>query len=179
MHTLINIAARSKTGSGKTLAYLLPILHSILRRKASNSKTSKQTSALLLVPTKELATQVTSAVKTFTDFCANDIRSENITRKEDNAVTRARLTSTPDVVISTPSRVSQWVNSSDLKLDSLQYLVIDEADLVLSYGYEDDLNHLASTLPSGIQTMMMSAHAAYRNGYTHLALLQELRTNHP
>ena len=72
-------------------------------------------------------------------------------------MTRARLASVPDVVVATPSRASQWVNSSDLKLELLQHLVIDEADLVLSYGYEDDLQHLSSTLPSGIQTSMMSA----------------------
>ena len=150
------LEARAKTGSGKTLAYLLPILHSILHRKAS-SKSSKHTSALILVPTKELAAQVTSTIKSFTAFCAQDIRSENITRKEDVAVTRARLAEVPDVVVATPSRASQWVDKEVLKLDTLKHLVIDEADLLLSYGYEEDLHNLASLLPTGIQTLMMSA----------------------
>lgn len=151
-----DVLARAKTGSGKTLAYLLPILHSVLQQKKTN-KRSKHTSALVLVPTKELAVQVTSAVKTFTSFCANDIRSENITRKEDVAVTRARLAEKPDVIVATPSRASQWLNNDLLKLDELRHLVIDEADLLLSYGYEEDLQNLAALLPTSIQTIMMSA----------------------
>lgn len=152
-----DVLARAKTGSGKTLAYLLPILHSILRRKATAGKTPRQTTALILVPTKELATQVTAALKTFTTFCAQAIRYENLSRKEDNAVTRARLAETPDIVVATPSRAGQWLDSSDLSLAALQHLVIDEADLVLNYGYEDDLTSLAATLPSGVQKIFMSA----------------------
>ena len=148
--------ARAKTGSGKTLAYLLPILNSILHSKAT-PQTAKHTSALLLVPTKELATQVTSSLRTFTSFCAKDIRSENVTVKEDAAVTRARLAEMPDVVVATPSRASQWANQEALNLDQLRHLIIDEADLVLSYGYEEDLQNLASLLPTGLQTLMMSA----------------------
>lgn len=151
-----DVLTRAKTGSGKTLAYLLPILHSVLQQKKTN-KRSKHTSALVLVPTRELAVQVTSAVKTFTSFCANDIRSENITRKEDVAVTRARLAEKPDVIVATPSRASQWLNNDVLKLDELRHLVIDEADLLLSYGYEEDLQNLAALLPTSIQTIMMSA----------------------
>jgi ATP-dependent RNA helicase DDX56/DBP9 len=147
--------ARSKTGSGKTLAYLLPILNSILARKAS--RPDKNTSALILVPTKELANQVSATIKSFTAFCAQDIRGQNITRKEDAAVTRARLVEQPDVVISTPSRALQWLNSGELKLDSLKQLVIDEADLVLSYGYESDLRQLSLSLPSTVQTVLISA----------------------
>ncbi|KAK3719949.1 ATP-dependent DNA/RNA helicase [Vermiconidia calcicola] len=151
-----DVLARSKTGSGKTLAYLLPILHFILQHKTS-STSNKSTSALILVPTKELATQVTSPLRSFTTFCNKDIRSENITKKEDAAVTRARLAEQPDVVIATPSRAAQWVNSEALKLEGLKHLVIDEADLVLSYGYEDDLRSLSAVLSSGFQTTMLSA----------------------
>ncbi|KAL1582863.1 hypothetical protein WHR41_08685 [Cladosporium halotolerans] len=152
-----DILARSKTGSGKTLAYLFPIIHSILRRKASSTRPPKAVSALLLVPTKELASQVTSTIKTFTTFCAQDIRAENLTKKEDSAVTRARLLEQPDIVISTPSRASQWISSDVLKPNDLLHVVIDEADLVLSYGYEEDLQSIASSLPTGVQTILMSA----------------------
>lgn len=152
-----DVLVRAKTGSGKTLAYILPILHSILRLKASESKKAKQTTALVLVPTKELATQVTVTLKTFTAFCAQDVRYENISKKEDAAVTRARLAEHPDVVVATPSRVTQWLNEDVLKLNELKHLVIDEADLVLSYGYEDDLQGIAAALPGGVQKIMMSA----------------------
>ena len=61
-------------------------------------------------------------------------------------------------MVATPSRASLWLNNGGLRLDELKWVVIDEADLVLSYGYEDDLNSLAEAIPSaGVQTMMMSA----------------------
>lgn len=149
-----DILARAKTGSGKTLAYLLPTINTTLKAKVA---ATKHTSALILVPTRELATQVTAEVKKYTAFCAQDVRVENITRKEDPAVTRARLLESPDIVIATPSRAAQHVNASNLQLDGLKMLTIDEADLVLSYGYEEDLQSLAAALPSGVQTILMSA----------------------
>lgn len=67
------------------------------------------------------------------------------------------LADVPDIVISTPARVVTNVNNSALSLEHLTQLVIDEADLLLSYGYEEDINTLAKALPRGIQTFLMSA----------------------
>ncbi|KAH9809821.1 ATP-dependent RNA helicase dbp9 [Teratosphaeria destructans] len=150
-----HVLARAKTGSGKTLAYLLPLLHHILKRKAG--KKVKETSALILVPTKELAAQVASAVKSFVAFCGKDVTYENVSKKEDAAVTLTRLAESPDVVIATPGRATQWANESALKLEKLRHLVIDEADLVLNYEGEEDLATLAKSLPSGVQMIFMSA----------------------
>ncbi|KAK4544698.1 hypothetical protein LTR36_003947 [Oleoguttula mirabilis] len=152
-----DVLARAKTGSGKTLAYILPILDAILKRNASANKQAKQTTALILVPTKELAAQVTATLQTFTAFSAQDVRFENISRKEDAAVTRSRLAESPDVVVATPGRATQWLNQDVLQLGELKHLVIDEADLVLNYGYEEDLQGIAAALPSGVQKIMMSA----------------------
>ncbi|TKA25315.1 hypothetical protein B0A50_06219 [Salinomyces thailandicus] len=152
-----DVLARAKTGSGKTLAYLLPLLHAILARHASDGKKVARTTALILVPTKELATQVTGALKTFTAFCAGGIRFENISRKEDPAVTKARLAEKPDVVVATPGQASKWLDQEALQVDGLRHLVIDEADLVLNYGYEDDLQTLSTALPPGVQKIMTSA----------------------
>ncbi|RMZ03085.1 hypothetical protein D0862_05789 [Hortaea werneckii] len=152
-----DILGRAKTGSGKTLAYLLPILHHLLQRKASQGKKSRHTSTLILVPTKELATQVANTLKTFTSFCAQEVRFENISRKEDAAVTKARLAENPDIIIATPGQASKWLNQTVLSLDILKHLIIDEADLVLNYGYEEDLQTLSAALPTGVQKIMMSA----------------------
>jgi ATP-dependent RNA helicase DDX56/DBP9 len=151
-----DVLARAKTGSGKTLAYLLPTIHSILQRKAGVKK-QKVTTSLILVPSKELANQVAATIKEMTTFCAGDIRCENITRKEDASVTKARLAELPDIVVATPARANQWINDEALNLDSLKTLIIDEADLVLSYGYEEDLQAIANSLPVGVQKLMTSA----------------------
>lgn len=60
-------------------------------------------------------------------------------------------------MIATPGRAALHLSNSALSLDGLSVLAIDEADLVLSYGYEEDLQHVAKSLPSGIQTLLMSA----------------------
>ena len=151
-----DILAQSKTGSGKTGAYILPLLQAILKRK-DNPNHSRCISALILVPTRELATQVAKSAESLSAFCSQDIRIENLTRKEDEKVQRARLADYPDIVIATPGRASYNLHNSALSLDNLTHLVIDEADLVLSYGYEEDLETLSKSIPKGVQTFLMSA----------------------
>lgn len=147
---------RARTGSGKTAAYLLPLLQSTLKRKTQPGST-KCISALILVPTRELASQVTKELKSFTAFCAQDVRTENLTRKEDDKVQRTRLLDVPDIIVATPSRVNTLVEASVLDLQKLLHLVIDEADLILSYGHDEDLKSLAKSIPTGVQTVLMSA----------------------
>ncbi|KAK2787877.1 ATP-dependent DNA/RNA helicase [Onygenales sp. PD_12] len=151
-----DVLARAKTGSGKTAAYLLPILQSILQKKSSDP-TRKSVSSLILVPTRELAEQVHNTVLSFSAFAGKDIRSANLTQKVSDAVQRSTLADLPDVVISTPARAIANINSSALSLEHLSHLVIDEADLVLSYGYEEDMQSLAKAAPRGVQTFLMSA----------------------
>lgn len=73
-----DILARAKTGSGKTAAYLLPVLQSILRRKDGEGEEVKGPSALVLVPTRELADQVCKAVEKLAVYCGKAIRAVNI-----------------------------------------------------------------------------------------------------
>jgi ATP-dependent RNA helicase DDX56/DBP9 len=96
-------------------------------------------------------------VVSFASFCGKDLRSVNLAQKVSDAVQQSMLADFPDVVISTPARVLSNVNSSTLSLNSLAHLVVDEADLVLSYGYEDDMCALAKAVPRGVQTFLMSA----------------------
>jgi ATP-dependent RNA helicase DDX56/DBP9 len=80
-----------------------------------------------------------------------------LTDKVSEAVQRSLLSNNPDIVISTPARAWQNVDSSALSLENLACLVLDEADLMLSYGYDEDVGHLSKTIPKGVQTIMMSA----------------------
>ncbi|KAM5381743.1 hypothetical protein ACJZ2D_002963 [Fusarium nematophilum] len=150
-----DVLAKADCGSGKTAAYVLPLLSSILKRKATDS--TAFTAALILVPTRELADQVFKAIEQFASFCAKDITTVKLTDKVSNAVQRALLTNCPDIVISTPATAWHNANSSALSLDKLTHLVLDEADLVLSYGYSEDLENLSRSVPKGVQVMMMSA----------------------
>lgn len=151
-----SILAKSKTGSGKTAAYILPTLQSILRQKDSAPGT-KVTSTLVLVPTRELADQVYRAYKSFSSFCSKEIQVLNLTQRVADVVLSAALSDSPDVIVSTPARVSQCMNLGSLSLENITHLVIDEADIVLSYGYEDDINSISNTIPRGVQTFLISA----------------------
>ena len=151
-----DVLAKSKTGSGKTAAYVLPTLHSILRQKSSTPDL-KVTSALVLVPTRELADQVHKAFITFAAFCSKDVRSLNLTQRASDAVLNAALQDAPDIIVTTPGRITQYLSSGTISLEHIQHLVIDEADVVLSYGYEDDINAIATALPRGVQTFLVSA----------------------
>lgn len=117
------------------------------------------TAALILVPTRELADQVFKAIEQFSAFCSKDVRAVKLTDKLSDAVQRSLLATLPDIVISTPARAWHNVNgnSSALSLSKLSHLVLDEADLLLSYGYDSDLENLSWSIPKGIQTIMMSA----------------------
>ncbi|KAL4933292.1 ATP-dependent DNA/RNA helicase [Aspergillus undulatus] len=151
-----DILARAKTGSGKTAAYVLPILQTILQKKATDCSL-KATTGLILVPTRELAEQVQKVITTFVAFCGKDVRSVNLTQRVSDAVQKSMLADYPDIVISTPARVIANLGTSALSLESLTHFVIDEADLVLSYGYEDDIQALSKAVPRGVQTFLMSA----------------------
>ncbi|KAK4252425.1 hypothetical protein C7999DRAFT_10126 [Corynascus novoguineensis] len=150
-----DVLCKAKTGSGKTAAYVLPVLSSILKRKAMDP--TPFTAGLILVPTRELADQVFKAIEQFSAFCAKDIHAARLTDNVSDAVQRSLLANVPDVVVSTPARAWHSVSSSALSLDKLQHLVLDEADLVLSYGYDEDMENIARSLPKGVQTVMMSA----------------------
>ncbi|KOS20941.1 ATP-dependent RNA helicase DBP9, partial [Escovopsis weberi] len=152
-----DVLCKARTGSGKTAAYVLPVLSAILKRKATDG--SAATSALILVPTRELADQVFKAVEALAASCARDVRAVKLTDKLADAVQRSLLATLPDVVVATPARA--WHAARDggpLALGRLASLVLDEADLLLSYGYREDLESLAWLLPAaGVQTVMMSA----------------------
>ncbi|KAK6358402.1 ATP-dependent DNA/RNA helicase [Orbilia blumenaviensis] len=162
-----DVLARAKTGSGKTGAYLLPILHRLLASQditttssgggAGNGNDGEATEALILVPTRELADQVHKVVEQYTAFCGKQITAVNIARNISDSIQQSLLLSHPKIVITTPSRAAIHFNTETLSLASLKYLVIDEADLILSYGHENDMQVLSGALPKGVQTFLMSA----------------------
>ncbi|KAI0481411.1 ATP-dependent RNA helicase DBP9 [Xylaria cf. heliscus] len=149
-----SLVLRAKTGSGKTLCYLLPLIEAILRGKGT---AQQSTSALVLVPTRELADQVLRTIETFTAFCQKDVRAIKLSEQLADEVVRSMLASTPHIVVATPSRACAGLKISSSWVANLKMLVIDESDLVLSYGYEEDLITLSASIPKGVQTVLTSA----------------------
>ena len=117
----------------------------------------RKIAALILVPTQELAAQVSKAFASFASFCARDVRVVNLTRKTSEDVQRSLLADMPDIVVTTPKGASENLDKSALVIGDLKHLVIDEADRVLSYDYEEDMQTIAQAIPKGVQTVLMSA----------------------
>ncbi|KAF4108482.1 probable ATP-dependent RNA helicase DDX56 [Onychostoma macrolepis] len=151
-----DLLARARTGSGKTAAYAIPLIQRILTSKQTVREQAVR--ALILVPTKELGQQVQTMIRQLTAFCGRDVRVADISGKADISAQKPILMEKPDIVVSTPSRVQAHINAQNLQLQSsLEMLVIDEADLVFSFGFEADLKSLLCHLPKIYQAFLMSA----------------------
>jgi ATP-dependent RNA helicase DDX56/DBP9 len=148
-----DLLARAPTGSGKTVAYVAPLLQQILTDLESGVGGSSSASgirALILVPTRELCNQVHGTVSSLLAYAAGAVRAAHVAGDEAIEAQRARLApgSLPHVLIATPARLLQHLNEGTLKLESgvLGFLVVDEADLLQSYGYAPDLEQVGPLL---------------------------------
>ena len=153
-----DVLVRARTGSGKTLAYLIPILQRVLVTKAAEEEDGMGgggVKALVLVPSRELCKQVTGVANTLTSECGSRISVVHV-GTEDKATSARIQASLPDVLVGTPKRVAGLAPQLGLA-DSLLVVVVDEADLVLSYGYADDIQTLLGFFPRIVQTVLMSA----------------------
>ncbi|KAJ3214025.1 ATP-dependent DNA/RNA helicase [Dinochytrium kinnereticum] len=157
-----DILARARTGSGKTLAYCIPLIQKILAVKeslASNDPKRRAVRGLILVPTKELAEQVSRAVKDLTIYLTNEITFFSLAGADSTTHSlRPILLEKPDILVGTPARVMSHIDSENIILkESLETLVIDEADLILSYGHDEDVRTILGHLPQIHQSLLMSA----------------------
>ncbi|KAH0538433.1 nucleolar DEAD-box protein required for synthesis of 60S ribosomal subunit [Glutinoglossum americanum] len=147
-----DVVGGAVTGSGKTAAFIVPILERLLYRpkKVSTSRVA------ILAPTRELAIQchsVACKLASFTDikFC---LAVGGLSLKIQEAELRLR----PDVIIATPGRfIDHMRNSPSFTVDTLEILVLDEADRMLEDGFADELNEILTTIPKSRQTMLFSA----------------------
>ncbi|CAO3674665.1 unnamed protein product [Umbelopsis vinacea] len=157
----VDILARARTGSGKTAAYCLPVIQNIIQLKEAFDMTDESrqaTRALILVPTRELAEQVTDHVKKLLLYCSQDIKVANIAGNVAPQFQKPILAELPDIVVATPSKALAHLEAQNMVLKtSLENLVIDEADLVLSFGYNDDVRKILTYLPKIHRSFLMSA----------------------
>ncbi|KAI5293606.1 nucleolar DEAD-box protein required for synthesis of 60S ribosomal subunit [Ascosphaera acerosa] len=147
-----DIVGGAVTGSGKTAAFLVPILERLLYRpkKVATSRVA------ILMPTRELAIQcynVGVKLATYTDITFCQMVGGFSLREQENILKKR-----PDVIIATPGRfIDHMRNSASFTVDTLEILVLDEADRMLEDGFADELNEILTTIPKTRQTMLFSA----------------------
>ncbi|QCR23044.1 DEAD/DEAH box helicase [Pontibacter sp. SGAir0037] len=147
-----DIIACAQTGTGKTAAYLLPLIDRISHANASH------TSTLVLVPTRELAKQIDEQVEGFGYFASvSSIAIYGGNKGGEWDQQKRALTSGADIIIATPGRLMSHMALGYVKLDQLDYLVLDEADKMLDMGFMDDILKIVRQLPTKRQTLLFSA----------------------
>ncbi|GLI58556.1 hypothetical protein VaNZ11_000303 [Volvox africanus] len=152
-----DVVARARTGSGKTLAYLLPLFHKLL----STDNTTGSFRAIVLVPTRELCQQVAQEAAATAQHCGADITATALVAEGGSQLLRRAVASSGQIVVATPGKIASALREGllppSLLSSRLAVLVLDEADLLLSYGYEEDLQLLAPQVPRSCQCILMSA----------------------
>ena len=147
-----DVVGGAVTGSGKTAAFMIPILERLLYRP----KKIPTSRVAILMPTRELAIQclhVAKKLASFTDVTFCQLVGGFSLREQENV-----LRSRPDVIIATPGRfIDHMRNSASFTVDTLEILVLDEADRMLEDGFADELNEILTTIPKSRQTMLFSA----------------------
>lgn len=143
-----DILGQAQTGTGKTGAFALPLLNKV------TSQTTPQ--ILVLAPTRELAVQVAEAFSSYAKFMKNfhvlPIYGGQSMQQQLNALKRG-----PQVIVGTPGRVMDHMRRGTLKLETLQALVLDEADEMLKMGFIDDIEWILEHTPPQRQLALFSA----------------------
>lgn len=144
-----DICAIAQTGTGKTFAYLLPILSLY-----SYSKTNNPT-IVILVPTRELVVQVEDEIKKITAYMS--VRSFGIYGGTNTKPQADKIFEGLDILVGTPGRMVDFVNTGVLNLKNVKHLIIDEFDEMLNLGFRAQLKVIFDKLPERRQNLLFSA----------------------
>lgn len=146
-----DLLGQAATGTGKTAAFALPIIHSLV----PEARRPSSPSALVLVPTRELAIQVSEAVHRY----GRAVGARVVPVYGGQPIFRQlrALDSGVDVVVATPGRAVDHLGRGSLSLDAVRTVVLDEADEMLDMGFAEDIDEILGATPSERQTVLFSA----------------------
>ena len=146
-----DLMVSSPTGSGKSVAFLLPLLNRLL----VNPSPYQAIRALILLPTRELAIQISELLQQLALF--TELKAGLIIGGESFKTQLAALGKKPEVVIATPGRLVEHIKSESLDLSSVSILVLDEADRMLQMGFAEDMAKISGQCSPKRQNMLFSA----------------------
>ena len=144
----------AQTGTGKTAAFVLPIVDRLVRRQCA----SDVTTVLILAPTRELVVQIDQQIEGFAYFVP--VTSKAIYGGNDGqqwGLQRGAVDAGADILVATPGRLIQFLQLDIAKLDTIQTLVLDEADRMLDMGFLPAIQQIIEQLPKVRQTLLFSA----------------------
>src|SRR5262245_52153739 len=137
----------ASTGTGKTAAFVLPLLDRIASKQAAR--------VLVLVPTRELALQISTHVEQLSDGAA--VRCATVIGGVGMGEQTRHLRAQPEFIVATPVRVIDHLQQGSVRLDAIDTLVLDEADRMLDMGFKPQLDRILARVPRNRQTLLFSA----------------------
>ena len=149
-----DVLAMAQTGSGKTTAFVLPLLQ---RWLSAPHETPRRLHALILVPTRELAAQVTEVVRQCALHLPPQIKVVSAFGGVSINPQMMALRGGADIVVATPGRLLDLIDHNALHLSQVGTLVLDEADRMLDLGFADELRRILALLPKRRQNLLFSA----------------------
>ncbi|MBE9597813.1 DEAD/DEAH box helicase [Pedobacter sp. MC2016-24] len=159
----------AKTGSGKTASYVLPILTKL--QQGSGQK-NRHANILVLLPTRELAEQVKTVFHAFSKTLPVPVKTVAVYGGVSINPQMMALQGV-NILVATPGRLLELIDSNAVSLASIETLVLDEADKLLNLGFKDELNRIISLLPEKRQNILFSATLNPDIENIHQILLQE------
>ena len=143
----IDVIGQAHTGTGKTAAFALPILTKIKRRGSVQ--------AVILVPTRELAVQVTAEIEKFARYTG--IRTVSIYGGQSIGIQYNQLRKGVQIIVATPGRLIDHIKRRSINLKEVKFAVLDEADRMLDMGFVDDIKYILSYMRKDRHTCLFSA----------------------
>ena len=147
-----DVLAGSKSGTGKTAAFTLPLLNKLHKERSENNPVLR---GLILVPTRELVDQVSRVLATYGKYLK--VRHTKIKGGASKKEQIDKLDSGIDIIVATPGRLKDLVESEQINLESINYVVLDEADTMLEMGFIKDIHFIFEHCSPHKQISMFSA----------------------
>ncbi len=148
-----DVLAIAKTGSGKTAAYVLPVLKKLIGKTALKNR---QVKVLVLVPTRELAIQVSDVFILFGEGLPERVKTLSVYGGV-SINPQMKALKGVHVLVATPGRLLDLVDSNAVQLGSVETLVLDEADKMLNLGFKEEMSRIFEMLPEERQNLLFSA----------------------
>lgn len=147
-----DLIGSAQTGTGKTASFVLPALERLLTPSTLKGKGPR---ILVLTPTRELANQVTDAVRSYGKFMR--VRCGAILGGMPYREQMALLSQPVDIIVATPGRLIDHLDRRSINLSRLELLILDEADRMLDMGFSEDVDRIAAASPEDRQTLLFTA----------------------